>query len=161
MTRLLAVAVGVVLAAALVGLAALPTGAPHAEAVVPPDSRVAGTAVVDGARVLLVSKAGRLRVVIAYRGDKGWFGARATAPPAHTAVAWTATRGAGPVPALSAVYGRVTGATVQVQWADGRASRAVTATDGTFVTARAGRVRARAVLVRGANGDVVERVAGP
>ncbi len=161
MRKALAFAVAALLAAALVGLASLPTGASRADAVAPSNSRVAGRASVGDAQVLLLSKAGHLRVVVAYRDDKGWFGVPVTPPPSDAAVAWTATRGSGPVPALSSVYGRVDGATVDVRWADGRVSRTSTATDGTFVVARRGRVRSTALLVRGAAGDVVARVSGP
>ena len=160
-TRALAAAIGVVLAAALVGLASLPTGAARADAVAPSSSRVAGSVPLGGTRVLLLSDAGRLRIVVAYRDDKGWFSVRGTPPPRDAAVAWTATRGGGPVPPLSAVYGRVEGATVEVRWADGRVSRTTPATGGTFVVARRGHVRSGVLLVRAPNGDVIDRVAGP
>jgi hypothetical protein len=65
MIRALAVAIAVVLGAALVGLASLPTGASRADAVVASDTRVAGRAPVGDATVLLVSKSGRLGVVVA------------------------------------------------------------------------------------------------
>ena len=42
----------------------------------------------------------------------------------------------------------LSGVTAEVRWADGRVSRTTTATDGTFVVARPGRVRSSAVLVR-------------
>jgi hypothetical protein len=160
-TRALAAAIGLVLAAALVGLASLPTGAASADAVAPPSSRVAGRVALGDARVLLLSDAGRLRIAVAYRDDKGWFRVEGTRPPDDAAVAWTATRGGGPVPALSSVYGRVEGATVEVRWADGRVSRTVPATGGTFVVARRGHVRSQALLVRDTNGDVIDTVEGP
>jgi hypothetical protein len=161
MIRPLAVSIAVVLGAALVGLASLPTGASRADAVVASDSRVAGRAHVGDATVLLISKAGRLGVVVAYRDDKGWFGVPVEAAPRDATLAWAATRGGGQVPALSSVYGRVDGASVDVRWADGRVSRASTATDGTFVVARRGRVRAGSVVVRATGGDVVSEVRGP
>lgn len=160
-TRALAAAIGVLLAAAIVGLASLPTGASRVDAVAPASSRVAGTVRLGDTRVLLLSDAGRLRVVVAYRDDKGWFAVGGTRPPADSVVAWTATRGGGPVPALSTVYGRAEGATVEVRWTDGRVSRTVPATGGTFVVARRGHVRSTVLLVRAPNGDVVDRVEGP
>jgi hypothetical protein len=161
MIRALGLAIAVVLGAALVGVATLPTGAARADAVAPSGTRVAGRDRVGDAQVLLVSDGGRLQVVVAYRDDKGWFGVPVTPPPRDAAVAWTATKGSGRIPALSSVYGRVDGVTVEVRWRDGRVDRTETATDGTFVIARPGRARSATVLVRAANGDVAERVEGP
>jgi hypothetical protein len=161
MIRALAVAIAVVLGAALVGLASLPTGASRADAVVASDTRVAGRAPVGDATVLLVSKGGRLGVVVAYRDDKGWFGVPVEDAPRDATIAWAATPGGGRVPALSSVYGRVGGASVDIRWADGRVSQTTTATDGTFVVARRGRVRSSSVVVRTTSGDVVSEVRGP
>jgi hypothetical protein len=160
-TRTLAASIAIVLAAALVGLAALPTGATRADAIAPVSSRVAGSVPLGDVRVVLLSDGGRLRIAVAYRDDKGWFSVRGTTPPGDAAVAWTATRGGGPVPPLSAVYGRAEGATVEVRWVDGRVSRTTPATGGTFVVARRGHVRSQVLLVRAANGDVTDRVEGP
>jgi hypothetical protein len=159
--RGLAVAIAVVLGAALVGLASLPTGASRADAVVASDGRVAGETRVGDVKVLLVSKGGRLGVVVAYRDDKGWFGVPVEDAPRDATIAWAATPGGGRVPALSTVYGRVAGASVDVRWADGRVSHAATATDGTFVVARRGRVRSSSVVVRATAGAVVSEVHGP
>ena len=159
--RLLQVSAGVLLVAALIGLASLPTGAASAAATVPDGRRLAASAAVADVRVMVVSAAGRLNLVVAYKGEKGWHGVDVDPAPRGAVAAWAATRGAGEVPALSAVYGRADGPRVRVQWADGRTADAVTASDGTYLVARAGRVRSQQVTVVGDDGAVIIEVRGP
>jgi hypothetical protein len=94
--------------------------------------------------------------------DKGWFAARAPAPPAGSEIAWVSTKGDAHIPTLSAVYGRVDGATaVRVRWADGEVNAARADGDGTFLLVRSGRVRSGTVIVLGAHGAIVRKVRGP
>ena len=159
--RVLLGAVVLLLLAALVGLASLPAGADSAAGVVPPGRRVAASAPVAGARVLLLSDAGRLNVLVAYKGDKGWHGIGVDPAPRGSLAAWTATRGGQGVPALSAVYGRADGGHVRVKWADGRVAETTTASDGTYLLARPGHVRSSSVSVLGDDGAVLTEVEGP
>ena len=162
MRRLVLVAAGVELVAALVSLAALPTGAATPEAVVPGGARVAATTPVGGdARVLLLSDRGRLRVLVAYRGEKGWFAVPVKPPPRTASVAWAATSGGGRIPALSLVYGRLDGARVRVHWNGGATQETAAAPDGTFLVAKRSRLRSAAVEAVAADGAVLTRVEGP
>jgi hypothetical protein len=159
--RVLLLAAAAVLAAALVGLASVPTGAETVQGTVPDGRRIAASAPVAGVRVLVLSSGQRLSLLVAYRGEKGWHGVAVDPAPANALAAWAATRGGGDVPALSAVYGRATGARVQVRWADGRVADATPASDGTYLVARPGLVRSRHVTVLGDDGAVLTEVAGP
>jgi hypothetical protein len=145
----------VVLVAALVAFASLPTGAATRDAVVPADARVAATGAVGDARVLLLSQRGRLRLLVAYHRSKGWFGVPVAPAPPGSPVAWAATRGSGIVPALSAVYGCIDGvqSKVRVRWADGRGTDASPAGDGAYLVVRRGRVRVADVSVVAADGS--------
>ena len=159
--RVLVAAVAVELVVALIGLAALPTGASTPEGVVPKNARVAARSQVHDARVMLLSESGRLRVLVAYPGDKGWFGVQVRRPPATASVAWAATRGTDDIPALTVVYGRLDGARVRVRWQDGDAQEVAPASDGTFLAVRAGRVRSDAVEVLAPDGALLTLVEGP
>ena len=163
MSRTLALVVAIVveLVVGLIGLAALPTGAATADGVVPRDARVAARAAVGDARVLLLSERGRLRVLVAYPDDKGWFGVGVRRPPPTASVAWAATRGTDDIPALTVLYGRLDGARVLVRWEDGATQETAVATDGTFLAARDGQVRSTAVEALGPDGSVLTRVDGP
>jgi hypothetical protein len=158
--RVLGMAAAAIVVAALVGLIVLPTGASSATAVVPADERVAATATVRGARVMVLSRRGHFHLFVAYERDGGWHGVEVEAPPADSAVAWAATRGGSGVPALSAVYGRATASRVQVQWADGSTTDGAVS-NGTWLVTRAGHVRSKSVTVLAADGTVVSTIAGP
>ena len=160
-SRLLAASTSLLLVLSLVGLASLPTGASTATGVVPDGHRVAASAGVGEVRVMVLSASGRLGLLVAYEGEKGWHAVEVDPAPLGAVAAWAATRGAGEVPALSAVYGRAEGARVRVQWADGQLAEVSTATDGTYLVARPGRVRSAQVTVLGGDGAVIVEVEGP
>jgi hypothetical protein len=149
-----------VCAAALVAFASLPTGAATPEGVVPGGARVVTTKPVGEARALLASESGELRLHVAYKGPKRWLGVRLKPAPPGAAAVWAGTTGEGGVPALSAVYGRVGGAAVRVEWADGRVSTELAASDGMYLAVRPGRVAAARVVVLDDSGIVVTEVAG-
>ena len=160
MTRLVAAAVAVLIAVGLVAVASLPTGAATAAGVAPAGARVAGAVELEDATVLLLSEGGRLRVQVAYRGPKGWLGALLPPAPDGVVAAWTGTDGAGPVPALSALYGTAPGDAVRVRWSDGETAEVDTAIDGTWLVARPGAFRSTAVEVL-RDGRVEQEVPGP
>lgn len=143
------------------GSFSLPTGASSADDVVPEGARVAARAPVAGARVMLLSQADRLQLLVAYKGDAGWHGVEVAPAPPRSAAAWAATRGGAGVPALSAVYGRTDGARVQVAWADGKTAEAVAGSGGVYLVARAGHVRSESVTVLAPDGSVLSKVEGP
>ena len=161
-----AAAVGL-FATAVIAVASYPTGAATVAAVVPDGARVAARQPVGSARVLLVSDSGRLRVLVAYPGPKGWLRVAAPPGPAQAAAAWVSTPGGRGVPALAAVYGRVSAplgpepVSVEVTWADGRRSRGPVAVDGSFLVARERPVRSRSLTVLGADRSTVLEVRGP
>jgi hypothetical protein len=159
--RALAFGAGLVLVAALVGLASVPTGADTPQGTVPDGRRVAASTRVGDVRVMVLSTTARLNLLVAYKGEKGWHGVAVDPAPPGALAAWAATRGGGEVPALSAVYGRASGAEVRVRWADGRTAVARTASDGTYLAARPGLVRSKHVTVVGDDGAVLGEVDGP
>jgi hypothetical protein len=128
---------------------------------VPDGRRVAASTHVDDVRVMVLSTRSRLNILVAYRGEKGWHAVAVDPAPPGALAAWAATRGGGDVPALSAVYGRATGAQVRVAWADGRTAVTKTASDGTYLVARPGLVRSSHVTVVGDDGAVLSEVEGP
>lgn len=159
--RIVQLAAAVLLAAALVGLASVPTGADTPQGTVPDGRRVAASTRVGNVRVMVLSTRARLNILVAYRGEKGWHGVAVDPAPPGALAAWAATRGGGDVPALSAVYGRATGAEVRVEWADGRTATTKTASDGTYLVARPGLVRSAQVTIVGDDGAVLSQVKGP
>ena len=159
--NLVLVAAALLLALALVGLASVPTGADTPQGTVPDGRRVAATARVGEVRVMVLSGRSRINLLVAYRGEKGWHGVAVDPAPPGAVAAWAATRGGGDVPALSAVYGRATGAKVRVRWADGETRVTTTALDGTYLAARSGMVRSSSVTVLGDDGAVLNEVKGP
>jgi len=151
-------AAGLVFAAALVLFAALPTGAASPEGVVPDGARLVASRTVGDSRALLASESGELRLHVAYPGPKRWLGVALKPAPAGAAAVWAATTGKEGVPALSAVYGRVNGVSVQVELADGRVTAESAASDGTYLAVRPGRVGAARVVVLDETGAVVAEV---
>jgi hypothetical protein len=158
--RAVGLAAAAVLVAAVVGLVALPTGASSAEAVVPRGDHIESRAKVGPARILVVTRKGQLRLLVAYRRGEGWRHVEVAPPPARAAAAWAATRGGAGVPALSVVYGRTDGVRVRVVWADGTSDERPV-TGGVFLLARAGHVRSKTVAIMAADGTVQSTVAGP
>ena len=161
LSRSLAAVAGLLLVAALVGLASVPTGADTPQGTVPDGRRIAASTGVGDVRVMVLSTASRLNLLVAYRGEKGWHGVAVDPAPPGALAAWAATRGGGDVPALSAVYGRATGAQIRVRWADGRTVVTKPASDGTYLAARPGMVRSSQVTVLGDDGAVLGQVKGP
>jgi hypothetical protein len=159
--RAVLAAAALLLAVALVGLASVPTGADTPQGTVPDGRRVAAQTRVGDVWVMVLSGRSRLNLLVAYRGEKGWHGVAVDPAPAGAVAAWAATRGGGDVPALSAVYGRATGAEIRVRWADGWTAVTETASDGTYLSARPGMVRSSDVTVVGDDGAVLNEVKGP
>jgi hypothetical protein len=160
--KALGVAIAAIAVAGIVALAVRPTGEATLTGVVPSDGRVVQARAIRGARVLLVSRPRGLRLLVAYRLDKGWFAARAPAPPSGSEIAWISTKGDAHIPTLSAVYGRVDGASVvRVRWFDGRVTSARAGSDGAFLLLRNGRMRSGIVIVFDSRGAIVRKVRGP
>ena len=158
---LLAVACIVLLVVALIGLAVIEPGEDSVEAVVPDGAHIVQRQRVDDANVLLVREGDRLQVVVAHKERGGWFATAVDPAPSTASAAWVATRGDGPVPALSAVYGRSVGTRVTVQWADGGNGEVTAATGDPFLIVRAGHQRSQKVTMLGPDGSVVAEVSGP
>lgn len=152
-----AAGITVVLVVGLVALAGFPTGDPTPEDVVPPSGRLAAQTRVAGVHVLVVVDSGALVGMVAYDGDKGWLSVDLDPVDGSTPAAWASTAGSGPVPALSAVYGRAPGDRVSVEWADGVVDTVATARDGAYAVAREGQVEVDRVVVAD-GGDVVLEV---
>lgn len=158
----LAGACALLLVVAIFALVVAETGEDSIDAVVPAGARVvARRPVVDGATVLLVSRRDRLQIVVAHKERGGWFATEVDPAPAGASASWVATRGDGPVPALSAVYGRSVGTDVAVEWADGRNDTTQAAAGEPFLVVREGHRRSARVTMKGADGAVVAEVAGP
>lgn len=153
------VAVTVTFLSGLLALAAAPTGSPTLGGVV--DGRIAARGEVGDAPVLLVADGNERSLVVAYRTGKGWFGIDVDPPPEGARTAWTATRGRGRVPAMSATYGTSEGERVRVTWADGRTSHTSVALDGSWLVVRSGVVRAEAIVAVAADGTVLSQERGP
>jgi hypothetical protein len=151
------------LATAIIAAASYPTGSPTLAGAVPTASRVAARGRVGDARVLLLSESRGLRLLIAYKSAKGWLGVDLEPTSSRAAATWSATSGSGDVPPLAVVYGRAPAEATQalVLWADGLRQPVTVALDGTFLAARAGRVRSLAVSMVSRNGSVVRQVPGP
>ncbi len=145
---------------ALVAYASIPTGTPTAAGVVPPDGRVVVQQAAGGARALVVSRPQTLQLLVAVHKQKGWFGLR-VADTAQDGIAWASTAGAEGVPAMSAVFGKATGSSVRIRWADGREQTVQTASDGVFLAVRTGTVRSLSLSILNASGGIVREVAGP
>ena len=145
----------------LVAVLTLDPGGDSVEDVVPDGASIVARRPVGDATVLLVSDSGRFQVVVAHKERGGWFATRATPAPATASASWVATRGDGPVPALSAVYGRSVGQVVTVDWADGRTGEARSAPGDGFLIVRSGHQRSAKVTMRGGDGAVLAEVAGP
>ena len=158
---LLAVATGLLLVIALVALTVLEPGEDSVDAVVPDGARIVQRQRIDDANVLLVREGDRLQVVVAHKERGGWFATEVDPAPSTASAAWVATRGDGPVPALSAVYGRSVGTRVTVQWADGGSGEATSASGDPFLIVRAGHQRSQKVTMLGPDGAVVAEVTGP
>ncbi len=150
-----------VLFVALVWLASLPTGAGSPEATVGEGSRLAARATVGDVEVLVIASGGALSVQVAYPSPKGWLSARLPAAPSTAVAAWAATVGQGPIPALSVIYGRAPGASVEVEWADGERTSVRPRRDGVYVAVRNRRVASARVIVRDDDGAIVAEVDGP
>lgn len=150
------------LAVGLAALASVPTGAARVSGVLPGDARVAVQERIGAVQVLVASRPAGLVLVVAHHEAKGWFGTEAARVPARTPAAWAQTPGAGPVPALSAVYGRAAAGVrlVRVQWSDGAVTERAPASDGTYLAARPGRTGAGVVRFLDASGAVVSEVTG-
>jgi len=159
--RALGALIALVLLAALLAIAAAPTGATTPEATVPADARISARRDVGSSVAFLTVRRGELSVVIAYHRSKGWFGASSGAVPRSVDVSWTMTKGDGPVPALATAYGRAGGGTVRVTWTDGRVDTVAVGTDGLWFVARTGTATIGGVDVLNADGSVLTRQAAP
>jgi hypothetical protein len=137
--RILTVAVGVLLAGDLVGLVALPSGARHLSGVIPEGNRVIVSRSLGTVRVLVLEHGKDLRLLVAYKEHRRWHSVKVDPAPATSNAAWAATKGAGPVPAFSAVYGRTDVARVVVRWSDGKTSDVVPV-KGAYLAVRRGHI---------------------
>ncbi|MEX2293605.1 MAG: hypothetical protein WD691_07425 [Acidimicrobiales bacterium] len=144
-----------VLLMALVLLASLPTGTDTAGRAVPEGARLAASIAAEDVEVQVISSQGMLSVQVAYPSAKGWLAAALASTPSDAVAAWTGTRGRGPIPALSVVYGRVPGSYVVIEWADGTRTRAPAERDGTFLAVRDRYVDATLLHVLDAAGTIV------
>lgn len=151
-----AAGVALVLVVGLVALAGFPTGEPTPEDVVPPSARLAARTEVAGVHVLMAVDSGDLVGMVAYDGDKGWLSVDLDPVGGSTPAAWASTAGNGPVPALSAVYGRAPGDRVSIEWTDGAVDTVATERDGAYVVAREGQVEVARVVVTDGDGVVLE-----
>jgi hypothetical protein len=156
---LLALAASVAVVA-LAWLGSVPTGTDSAAATVGPGARLAATAEVDDVEVLLAARGGALSVHVAYPTAKGWLSVALPAAPSTAVAAWAATDGTGPIPALSVVYGRASGATAVVRWADGEETTVPLARDGVYLAVRQGRVASDTVRILDTAGTAVLDVDG-
>lgn len=162
LSRALGAAIVATLLAAVVAIAAEPTGAATPAGVVPSSSRLASDVRVDGVHVLLVSTSqDRLAVMVAYRGRKGWLAVHPSAAPTGAEAAWTSTAGAGPVPALSMAYGTTSAADVQVRWSDGTSGDLRPGGDGSWLAVRRGQLSVESVVFRDGTGRVTGTVNAP
>ncbi len=157
--RLVGGACAVLVLAALLALASRPTGAASPEAAVGSDARVSVRRDVGAVAVLLTVRHGDLALVVAYHESKGWFSAPVDPVPRAAQTSWTATRGGGSVPALSAAYGRAAGGTVRVTWDDKRIDTVSVGSDGLWLAARDGRAHISQVDRVGADGSVTSEPA--
>jgi hypothetical protein len=139
-TRILTVVVIALLVGDAIGLAALPSGSRKLAGVVPAGQQVVLTKTLGTVRVLVVSEGKSLRLLVAYKQHERWHGVRVDPAPAGSHAAWAATKGAGPVPAFSAVYGRAPGDKVVVRWHDGQTSPTVPV-KGAYLALRRGHIR--------------------
>lgn len=146
----------VILAVGLVALAGFPTGEPTPQDVVPPSGRLAAQAQVGGVHVLVAVDSGELVGMVAYDGDKGWLSVDLDPVDGSTPAAWVSTAGNGPVPALSAVYGRTPGDRVRIEWADGAVDTVATERDGAYVVGREGQTEVDRVVVTDGDEVVLE-----
>jgi hypothetical protein len=153
--RAIAVLVGLVLLAALLALAARPTGSATPEAAVPDDARVSVRRDVDDVAVMLTVRRSDLSLVVAYRQSKGWFAAPADPVPRSAETSWTSTKGGGEVPALSAAYGRASAGNVRVTWSDQASDTVAVGTDGLWLTVRRGEATVALVERLAPNGSVL------
>jgi hypothetical protein len=108
-----------------------------------------------------VSRHGALSAHVAYESAKGWLDLGLPSAPTGAVAAWAGTGGRGPIPALSAVYGRAPGSTVEVLWTDGTETSVRTQSDGVYLTARSGQVRAAHVKVLAEDGTTTLEIDGP
>ncbi len=142
--RILVAAVGLLLLGDVVALAALPSGARKLEGVLPEGNRVVLTRTLSGVRVIVVERGENLRLVVAYKQRGRWRSVHVDPAPAGSNAAWAATRGAGPVPAFSAVYGRAPGDKIVVRWQDKEVTETVPV-NGVYLAVRRGHVRPEGV----------------
>ena len=151
-----AVLVGV---SGLLVLAARPTGAPSASGVVPSGLRIAARAPVGDVEVIVATDGLAPQAWVAYRGPKGWLSVELDRAPAGASAAWASTGGRDAIPALAAVWGRVTGVRiVDVVWSDGTTTEVTAELDGHYLAVRPGVASPVRVTLRAVGGRVLERL---
>jgi hypothetical protein len=129
-----------------IALVAIPSGAKHFADVLPKGTHTLVTQHIGGARVVLVERNTALVLVVAYEQRSRWHSVTVDPAPTKSNAAWAPTKGSGPVPAFSAVYGRAPGAKVEVHWHDGQVTTVPT-TGGVYLTLRRGQVKPDQVVV--------------
>lgn len=140
----------------LVFYASLPTGADRAADAVPEGARLVHDVAVEDVVVQLVSEGGSLRIQVAYPSSKGWLAVALDDQPGDVSAAVSSTPGGGPLPEFTAVYGRVEGDAVDIDWEDGDTSTLTPESDGAYLVARVGRIGVARVTVRSAGATVAE-----
>jgi hypothetical protein len=138
--RILIGVVAALLVGDVVALAALPSGSRTLAAVIPEGNRVLLSSSLGAVRVLVTDGSNNnLRLLVAYKQHKRWHSVKVDPAPAGSNAAWAATKGAGPVPAFSAVYGRSEVPKVVVRWSDATTTEVVPA-KGVYLAVRRGHV---------------------
>ncbi len=147
------------LVVAVAAVLSIPAGAAQPAGTLPEGARLAASHTVGDLEVLVAVHEGRLLTVIAFPGRRGWHGVDLDPVPVATVAAVSATPGAGPVPPVTAVYGRVPGAeVVLVRWEDGTRDEVPPARDGTYVAAREGLIGVAGVRALAGDGPPVAEV---
>jgi hypothetical protein len=117
--------------------------------VIPEGAQVLVSRNVGKARVLVLEEGKRLRLLVAYKQRSRWRSVKVDPAPATSNAAWAATKGAGSVPAFSAVYGKADVPKVLVRWKDGQTTEVVLV-KGAYLAVRRGRIQPEGVDLNGA-----------
>jgi hypothetical protein len=137
------VIVGVLFALALFHFGTRQHTSATLEGVVPTDARLVAQQTLGDVHALLIEPGDAFQLLMAYQARDGWVALHVPQPPAIAEYALEDSMGHPPVPAFTAVYGRLrgalpgAGAMVRIFWLDG--PRDVPLVDGGFIEVREGR----------------------
>jgi hypothetical protein len=157
-----------ILVVALFALALLRFGAGQSasatlEGVVGQDGRIVAQQVLGEVHALLVERGDAFQLLMAYRIQDGWVALHIRQPPSAAELAVEQSKGHDPVPAFTAVYGRLrvaapgAGSSVRIAWNDG--SKEVPLVDGAFLSVRQGRYSVGEVSLLGPGGVIIRSLA--